>query len=73
MSSDSQGTESTEIAAVFERDEREWDYDEEDGFLVDVIAEEERSVAAESDCTDEGVPGGFDEELDEGDELKDDG
>lgn len=41
----SEGTEGTEVAAVFEGDEAEGYDDQEDGFFVDVPAEEERCVA----------------------------
>jgi hypothetical protein len=41
-----QRPEGTEISAVFECQQAERDYDEEDGLFVDVPSEEERCVAA---------------------------
>lgn len=48
--------ERTEIPPVFERDQTEGDNDEENGFFVDVPAEEKGCVAAQSNGTDEGFP-----------------
>lgn len=64
MTSYCEGAEGTEVASVFEGDETEWDDNEEDGFFVDVPAEEEGGIAAEGYCADEGIPGWIKEELD---------
>ena len=75
MACDSQRTEGAEVATVFQRDERKRDDDEENGFLVDVPAEEEGCVAAEGDGADELLPflDGAEEEFDEGDDLEEQG
>lgn len=64
MASDGEGTESTEVAAIAESDEGGGNEDQQDGFLVDVPAEEERGVSAEGGGADEGGPGGVEEEAD---------
>lgn len=58
-----EGAEGAEVASVFEGEEAEGDDDEEDGFLVDMPAEEEGRVAAECEGADEVVPGRSEEEL----------
>lgn len=62
---DGKGSEGAKVASVLERQQAERDDDEEDGFFVDVPAEEEGSVAAERDGRDEGFPSRFQEELDQ--------
>ena len=63
----SERTECTQVAPIFEGDEAEGDEDKENGFFVDMPAEEEGSVAAEGDCTDKGVPDRLEEQPDETD------
>lgn len=57
--------ECAEISSVFERDQAEWDDDQENGFLVDVISEKERGVSAERDRADKRFPVGTKPELDQ--------
>jgi hypothetical protein len=64
VTSNSQGAESAEVATIGESDEGEGDDDQEDGFFVDVPAEEKGSVAAEGDGADESLPGMVEEETD---------
>lgn len=73
MTRDGQRAEGAEVAAVGEGDETEGDDDEKDSFFVDVPAEEEGCVAAEGGGADEGLPGGSEKELGEGDELEEEG
>lgn len=47
MPRDGERPECSEVASILEGKETEWDEDEEDGFLVDVPAEEEGAVATE--------------------------
>lgn len=61
-----QGSESTQVPTVFERQQAERNDNEEYGLLMDVPTEEERSVGAEGDGRDESVPGWLEEELDKG-------
>jgi len=65
-----QGPEGAEIPAVLQGDEAEGDDDEEDGLLMDMPPEEERGVSAEGDSPDEVVPGGLDEQLEQGNGLE---
>ena len=58
MASYGEGAEGAEVATVFEGDEAEGEDDEEDGFFVDVPAEEEGGVATEGEGADKGLPGG---------------
>lgn len=70
MARDGKRTEGAEVAAIAESDERGGDEDQENGFLVDVPAEEEGGVGAEGGGADEGGPCGVEEEADEGDYLE---
>lgn len=56
MPCDCERSECAEISPVFERDQAEWDDDQEDGFLVDVISEKERGVSAQRDRADKRFP-----------------
>jgi hypothetical protein len=58
--------EGAEIPSVSESEEAEGDKDEEDGFLVDVPAEEKGGVGAEDDGADEGWVVGCEPEFDKG-------
>jgi len=62
----SQGSKCAQVSTVFESNETERYNDEQDSFLVDMPSEEEGSIATKSDCSDEGVPGWIQEELDQG-------
>lgn len=53
------------MAAVVERDEAEWYYDKQDGFLMDVPAEKERGIGAKSGSCDEVGPCWTQEEFDQ--------
>lgn len=57
--------ESAQVSSVFQREEAEGDDDEEDRFLMDMPAEEERCVAAERDRCHKIVPRWLEEQLDE--------
>ena len=63
MSCDGERPEGAEVAAVFQSNKAEREDDEEDGFFVDVPAEEEGGVAAEGERADECFPGGVEEEF----------
>ena len=56
MAGDSKRPEGAEIASILESEQAEWDDDKKNCLLVDVPAEQERSIAAESDCRNEVVP-----------------
>lgn len=73
MTGDGQGPESTQIAAVLQRDEGEGYDDKQDGLFVNMPPEEERGIAAERNGADKAGPGGVEEELDERDGLEDNG
>lgn len=73
MASDGEGTESTKEATIAESDEGGGNEDQQDGFLVNVPAEEERGVGTESGGANEGGPGGVEKEADEGDDLEEEG
>lgn len=66
---DGEGLEGGEVSAVFEAQEREGEDHEEDGFFVDVPAEEEGGVTAEGDGAEEIVISRLRKEFDEA-ELK---
>ena len=59
-------SEGAEVSTVSEGQETKGDDDEEDSFLVDVPAEEERAVAAKRKSGGEGVPIWVEEEFYEG-------
>jgi hypothetical protein len=61
----SQWAESTEVPAVVECNKAEGNNNQQDGFLVDVPAEEERCVSAESGSCNKVGPCRSEEELDE--------
>lgn len=69
MARNSQRPEGAQVAAVAQRNQREWDYNEQNRLLVDMPPKEERGIAAERDGTDEVWPCGVEEELDEWDGL----
>lgn len=69
----SEWAEGAEVAAVAKGDEGGGDEDQQDSFLVDVPAKEERGVGAEGGGADEGGPGGVEEEAYEGDDLEEEG
>ncbi len=73
VASDGEGAESTEISAIAEGDKGCGNEDQQNGFLMDVPAEEEGGVGAEGGGADEGGPGGVEEEADEGDGLEEEG
>lgn len=54
------------MTAVVQCDEAERDYDKQDGFFMNVPAEEEGGVGAECGCCDEVGPRWAEEELDQG-------
>jgi len=64
---DRQGSESPEVAPVFERQEAEWDDDEQDGLFMHVPAEEKRGIAAKRHGRNKGLPSGLEEKFDEAD------
>jgi hypothetical protein len=61
----SEWAERSEVSAVVERDQAEGNDDKENGFLVDVPAEEERGVGAEGGGRDKVGPRWAEEELNE--------
>lgn len=63
MARHGEGFEGREVAPVLQGEEGEGEDHEEDGFFVDVPAEEEGGVAAEGNGAEEVVVGGFEEEL----------
>ena len=65
MACHSQWTEGTEVPAIVECNEAEGNNNQQDGFLVDVPAEEERGVSAESGSCNKVGPCRSKEELDE--------
>lgn len=56
MACNSQGSECTKESTVVERNQAEGNDDQEDGFLVNVPAEEEGRVTAECDCAHKRLP-----------------
>ena len=66
MPRDSQRPKSSKKAAIFESDKAKRNDHEEDRFLVDVPAEQERRIAAQCESSDKDVPGWLEEELDQG-------
>ena len=65
MACHSEGSEGAEVATVVERDQAERNDDQQNRFLVDMPAEEERGVSAESGSCHEYRPCRSKEELDE--------
>ncbi len=68
-----QRSERTEMPSIFQRDEAERDDDEKNGLFMYMPAKEERGIAAECHSAYKIVPCGLDEQLDQGDGLKDQG
>ena len=67
MTGNRQRTEGAQVTPIFERQEAERDYDEQNSLLVNVPAEEERGIAAECHGRNKGVPCGLEKEFDEAD------
>lgn len=65
MAGDGQRSESTQISAVGEGNEAEWDDDQENRFFVHMPAEEKRRITTKGDGTDECIPSWLEEEFDE--------
>lgn len=61
-----QRTKGTEVSSIGESEEREREEHEQDGFFVDVPAEEEGGVAAEGESGGEGAPGWMEKEFYQG-------